>query len=104
MDELAYIQGTVLDDETFCTFGELCRVCGADAELIREMVAEGIISPECCRADDAPEDWRFTLLAVHRVQTVTRLTRDLRINLPGCALVLELLDELAALRAGRGTV
>ena len=102
MDELTYIQGTVLDEETFCTFGELCRVCGADAELIREMVAEGIISPECCRADAAPEDWRFTLLAVHRVQTVTRRTRDLRINLPGCALVLELLDELAALRALHG--
>ena len=98
MDELTYIQGTVLDDESFCTFGELCRVCGTNADLIREMVAEGIINPE----GSAPEDWRFTMLAVHRVQTVTRLTRDLRINLPGCALVLELLDEIAELRALRG--
>ena len=40
-------------------------------------------------------------VSVHRVQTVARLHRDLRINMPGCALVLELLDELATLRAMR---
>lgn len=99
MDDLTYIRGTVLDEESFCGFGELCRVCGTDAELIREMVAEGIISPESDRQGANPEEWRFTLTAIQRVQTVTRLTRDLRINLPGCALVLDLLDELAALRA-----
>ena len=96
------IHGTLLDEESFCTFGELCRVCGADAAFIREMVAEGIISPEIRRENEGPEEWRFTLLALHRVQTVTRLHRDLRVNLPGCALVLELLDELARLRAERG--
>lgn len=93
----SYLQGVVLDDESYCSFGELCRLCGASDEQIREMVAEGILSPE----GTDPEQWRFTLVSVHRVQTVVRLHRDLRVNLPGCALVLELLDELAALRSMR---
>lgn len=99
MNELSstYIQGIVLDDESYCTFGDLCRVCGTSAEQIEEMIAEGIISPE----GHNPAEWRFTLVSIHRVQTVTRLHRDLRINMPGCALVLELLDELASLRAMR---
>ncbi len=97
MNELSstYIQGIVLDDESYCSFSDLCRVCGASAEQIEEMIAEGIISPE----GSSPAEWRFTLVSIHRVQTVARLHRDLRINMPGCALVLELLDELATLRA-----
>ena len=90
-----YLQGIVLDEESYCSFGELCRLCGASAEQIEEMIAEGIISPE----GGNQSEWRFTLVSIHRVQTVVRLHRDLRVNLPGCALVLELLDELAALRA-----
>ncbi|MGI6638455.1 MAG: chaperone modulator CbpM [Desulfobulbus sp.] len=91
----AYLQGIVLDEETYCSFGELCRLCGASAEQIHEMVAEGIISPE----GRTPAEWRFTLVSLHRVQTVVRLHQDLHINLPGCALVLELLDELDSLRS-----
>ena len=97
MNELSstYIQGIVLDEESYCSFSDLCRVCGTSAEQIEEMIAEGIISPE----GPTPAEWRFTLVSIHRVQTVARLHRDLRINMPGCALVLELLDELATLRA-----
>ncbi len=93
----AYLQGIVLDDESYCSFGELCRLCGTSTDQIREMIAEGIISPE----GTDPAEWRFTLLSVHRVQTAVRLHRDLRVNLPGCALVLELLEELASLRSQR---
>ena len=88
------LEGTVLDEENTCSFGELCRVCGTSESAIREMIAEGIICPEGA----GPEEWRFTLVSIHRVQTVTRLTRDLRVNLPGCALALELLDELDRMR------
>jgi len=42
--------------------------------------------------------WRFTYTEIRRVQTAVRLQRDLRINLPGCALALDLLDELEELR------
>lgn len=90
-----YLEGTVLDEENYCSLKELCRVCGVSAGDIRAMIEEDIITPK----GERPEEWRFTLFAIHRVQTVNRLTRDLHINLSGCALVLELLDEIHALRA-----
>lgn len=89
-----YIQGMVLNEETRCTLADLCRFCGVHAEVIHNMVDEGLITPE----GYSPREWRFTFVAVKRVQTAVRLHNDLRVNLPGCALVLDLLDEIEELR------
>lgn len=89
-----YIQGMVLNEATRCTFADLCRVCGVSAESIHDMIEEGILSPEGA----SPQEWQFTLVAIRRVQTTIRLQQDLRVNLPGCALALELLEELEELR------
>ncbi len=89
-----YIQGMVLNEETRCTLADLCRLCGVHAEVIHNMVDEGLITPE----GYSPREWRFTFVAVKRVQTAVRLHNDLRVNLPGCALVLDLLDEIEELR------
>lgn len=93
-EQTIYIQGVVLNETTRCTLTDLCTFCGANVETIHEMVAEGIITPE----GRTTMEWRFTSLAIKRVQTAMRLQRDLHINLPGCALVLDLLDELEELR------
>ena len=93
-EQRIYIQGMVLNEETRCTLADLCRLCGVNAELILEMIDEGILTPE----GPSPQEWRFTFVAIKRVQTVIRLQQDLRVNLPGCALVLELLEELEELR------
>jgi len=93
-EQIVYIQGVVLNEETRCTLTDLCRLCGVTAELIHDMIEEGILSPE----GHSPQEWRFTLIAIKRVQTAVRLQHDLRINLPGCALALELLEELEELR------
>ena len=79
-------------------FVELCHLSGASADLVQEMVSEGIIKPE----GEKPDSWRFTSITIHKVQTVVRLNKDLRVNLPGCALILELLEELDTLRSSSG--
>ena len=89
-----YLQGVILNEDTRCTLADLCRLCGVPAEVIHEMVEEGLLTPEGL----SPGDWRFTCVAIKRVQTAVRLQHDLRVNLPGCALVLDLLEELAELR------
>ncbi|MGI6656576.1 MAG: chaperone modulator CbpM [Desulfobulbus sp.] len=89
-----YIQGMVCNEETRCTMADLCRLCGVDAELIHSMIDEGILSPE----GRSPGEWSFPFVAVKRVRTVLRLHRDLRVNMPGCALALDLLEELEELR------
>lgn len=93
-EQLTYMTGIVLNDETRCSLAELCRLCNVSAELIEDMIDEGIVTPE----GHSPRDWQFPFLAVRRVRTVIRLQQDLRVNLPGCALALDLLDEIEALR------
>ena len=90
---MTYLCGTVFDEETRCSLQELCRFCGVNAETVRAMINEGLITP--CNPTS------FTYLEVRRVQTAVRLQRDLRINLPGCALALDLLEELEELRQQR---
>lgn len=93
-EQRIYIQGIVLNEEARCTLADLCRVCSVNAEMIHEMIEEGIITPE----GPSMREWHFTSLAIKRVRTAIRLQQDLRVNLPGCALALDLLDELEELR------
>ena len=89
-----YLQGVILNEDTRCTLADLCRLCGVPAEVIHEMVEEGLLTPEGL----SPGDWRFTYVAIKRVLTAVRQQHDLRVNLPGCALALDLLEELEELR------
>lgn len=85
----------VLDDSITWGMTEICTLCRVENELVREMVNEGLVIPE----GNSPETWRFNGLAVKRIQVTVRLQNDLRVNLPGAALVLDLLEELDELRA-----
>jgi chaperone modulatory protein CbpM len=91
-DEYRY---TVLDETTYWGITEICRLCRVDNEVIYEMVNEGVLIPE----GSSPETWRFNSVAIKRIQVTLRLQSDLRVNLPGAALALDLLDELDELRA-----
>ena len=86
---------TVLDDSTTWGITEICTLCRVENELIYEMVNEGVLIPE----GTSPETWRFNGLAIKKIQVTLRLQNDLRVNLPGAALVLDLLEELEELRA-----
>ena len=94
MTDKIYLEGNLLDEELRCSLGELCGLCGVPADYILEMIDEGLLEPE----GRTPAEYCFRGPAVWRVQTAIRLQRDLRINLPGCALVLDLLEEVAELR------
>jgi len=94
IDPMKDLAGTLLDDQVEFTLLELCRLCDANARHIAEIVEEGIIDP----AGASPTRWRFTGLMMRRVQVVLRLERDLDINLPGAALVIELLEKTGSLR------
>jgi chaperone modulatory protein CbpM len=45
----------------------------------------------------APQQWRFTTIAVSKVKRANRLQQDLGINVAGVALAIELLDKIAEL-------
>jgi chaperone modulatory protein CbpM len=85
---------TVFDESTMCTLSEACMLCKVNNQFIQEMVKEGLLSP----AGSSIRDWRFGAQELRRIQITIRLQRDLRVNLPGAALALDLLEELEHLR------
>jgi chaperone modulatory protein CbpM len=90
------IRGDILDDSIEFTLGELCRIVGVQEQLVVEIVEEGIVEP----LGAGRGQWRFTGIAVTRIQRVIRLQQEFEVNLPGAALALELLDEIERLKRG----
>jgi|SRR5690625_780696 len=88
------VGGIVLDETVRVDLSELCQCCDVTAEFVIDLVDEGILQPE----GSEPARWRFRGIHITRVQRAVRLTNDLRVNLPGVALALELLEELELLR------
>lgn len=73
---------------------ELCEATGVETRIVHECVEHGLLEP----LGEEPARWFFPGDAVRRVQIVTRLRRDLDVNVAGAALVIDLLDELDDLR------
>lgn len=88
------ISAMLLDDSVEFTLEELCAACRVSEDFVGEIVAEGIVEP--MGAERA--EWRFSGVALTRVQRVIRLQQEFEVNLPGAALALELLEELERLR------
>ncbi len=75
---------------------EICERGECHAEFVIKLVDYGIIAP----VEDISETrlWQFDLYALARLRKAQRLQRDLKMNLPGLAMSLELLDEVQAMR------
>jgi chaperone modulatory protein CbpM len=91
---MTFIQGPVVEEEVHLTLVELCQACNAEEEYVLAWVFEGALEP----VGESPQDWRFTGDSLRRARLALRLTRDLELNPPGVALVIDLLDEIATLR------
>jgi chaperone modulatory protein CbpM len=85
---------TAIDETTSYSLRECCHLCRVNAQTIHEMIDEGLITP----VGESPQNWCFGAAHIRRIQITLRLQQDLRINLPGAALALDLLDELAELQ------
>lgn len=85
----------IVEQELWLSFTELCEACGGEAGLVELLVDEGVLVP----SGAARESWRFGGASLSRARVAMRLLRDLEINAAGVALALDLLDEIAALRA-----
>lgn len=75
------------------TLEGLAEAAGFHPELVARLVDYGLVQPV---AVEEHLLW-FDVAAVRRLQTIRRLREDLGINLPGIAVILDLLDRLAAL-------
>ena len=92
---MTLIEGRVVEEQVQLTLIELCQACSAEQEHVLTWVFEGVLEP----AGNSPQDWRFGGESLRRARLALRLSRDLEINAAGVALALDLLDEIAVLRA-----
>lgn len=81
--------------KTTFTLREFCEHGEVHAEFVIKLVNYGVIDP--IDGGDAHR-WSFDLPALARLRKAQRLQRDLRLNLPGLAMSLELLDDVTELR------
>lgn len=87
--------GSVIEEENYLTLVELCEASSASEDHVISWVLEGALLPE----GEMPQDWRFTGQSLRRTRLALSFARDLEINPAGVALALDLLDEIAALKA-----
>lgn len=88
------LTGSVLDEQIEVSITEVCQACSSSTEWVIELVNEGVLEP----AGLEPAQWRFTGTSLIRARTARRLQHDLKINLAGVALALELMDEIQSMR------
>lgn len=93
--DISFLSGTIVEETTELSLGELCRVCSVQMEFVMELVDEGAVEA----ARDETNEWRFAGASVRRVRTALRLQHDLGVNAAGAALIMDLLDEIERLRA-----
>lgn len=94
-ETVTFIHGAVVEEQLHLTLVELCQACSAEQDHVLNWVLEGVLEP----VGESPQNWRFTGESLRRARVALRLSRDLEINPAGVALALDLLDQIAALRA-----
>jgi chaperone modulatory protein CbpM len=83
-------------EQTHClSLAELCQASCAPEDHVIAWVFEGVLVP----VGDQPQNWQFTGQSLRRTRLALSFARDLEINPAGIALALDLLDEIALLRA-----
>lgn len=89
------IDGIVVEEEIIFSLNGLCQAAGASPAQVLALVDEGVLQP----TGDAPQLWAFARPSLRTTRAALRLNADLGLGTAGAALVLDLLEEIHALRA-----
>jgi chaperone modulatory protein CbpM len=88
------LTGILLDERIELTITELSQACASSSEWIVELVDEGVLEP----TGQEQAHWRFSGTSLTKARAAMRLQHDLKINLAGVALALDLMHEIETLR------
>jgi len=87
------LEAKLLGEGDWLTLTELCEICRIDVDAVRELADLGLIAPR----ESAAGQWQVAASALPRLRIVSRLMRDLGVNVSGAALAVELLEAQRAL-------
>ena len=85
-----------LADDDWLRIDEICVRLSVEQEWVTELVEIGALDP---RGGADPSAWLFSRRELPRVLAMTRLVSDLGVNLPGAAIIVELVEERRRLLA-----
>lgn len=88
------LTGVIVEESTELSLSELSRACATSTEWLIQLVEEGVLEP----VGQKPTRWRFSGASLRRARMARRLHDDLRINLAGVALALDLIEEIESMR------
>lgn len=94
MNDGDVLVGVVIDEQTL-TLEELACACGVSVEWLSQRLDAGLLA--CCDGDGR----RFASPHLHRARRLLAIEQDFDANQELAALVVDLLDEIHRLRAGR---
>ncbi len=84
----------LIGQELDADLDEICRICGLEAEELRQWIQEGVAEP---RGGEG-RTWRFSARQLRRVWVGRRLRRDLELDTRALPVVLDLIEEVESLR------
>lgn len=88
--------GVVIDEQTL-TLDELACACGVEVSWLSQRLDAGLLG--CCSGEG--ETRRFASPQLQRARRLLAVERDFDANQELAALVVDLIDEIHRLRAGR---
>src|SRR5437879_13519231 len=88
-DATDLLEAHPLGEGDWIAVAELCRLCRLDVTVLAALAELGVIAPR----GYSPEDWQFPATALPLLRTAGRLMHDLRVNVSGAALAVELLER-----------
>lgn len=83
------ISGTIIEQEVTLSVRELAQACAVPQDFVIRLVDADILEP----IELETEQWSFSGNCLTRVRISYRLQRDLEVNLPGIAIILDLLES-----------
>lgn len=86
--------GVLIEETTTFSFMEVCHKYHIPKELLMELVEYGLFNNQSTQIDQINLDQK----SLKKMETAFRLHRDLDLNIPGVALVLDLLEEMEKMR------
>lgn len=93
MDTKTIVAGMLMDKNTKISYVEICQKCNISEDILHELLEHGLVNTITVHKNNYLDASNLA-----RIQTASRLHQDLKVNIPGVVLVLELLDELNHIR------
>ncbi len=91
MDEI--IKGIIIQHDTPLSLEEIAQAVHAERRIIIEMVEYHLLEPK----GKSPSNWEFDDVCLRRAKTAVSFYQDLEINMPGVAMVIDLLERIEVL-------